>query len=170
AAINKTKLDTNFFNLQRNVVSKAIEDYHKRNSDQALMEEYANQAVMAKLDSLNQKGIYRWNEYIIVIDEIRPSAQFVRVQKGEAIIDADNKLAEYIRINRLGKIKDNVDMGTTVLIAYQSDTGPNMFRFNPSAHKYQYMICYTRIKSDLFTKRINAYLPPLEFEDEVDVQ
>lgn len=167
ATIGKTKLDTNYFEFQKNMVSKAITDYHKRQGDMEFLEEYADQAVLAKLDSLNKKGIYRWNEYIIVIDELKPNAQFKNVQKGEAIIDADRKLIEYIRINRLAKVGKEVEVGPTMLIPFCSDDGPVNFHFNPEAEKWQYIICYTKVKNDMTTKKVNAYLPPLQFENKI---
>ena len=168
SSILHTKLDPKYFGFQQNRVSKALTDYYKRQGDMEFLEEYADQAVMAKLDSINKKGIYRWNDFIIVIDEIIPNAQFKSVQKGEAIIDADKKLIEYIRVNRLAKLGKEVNVGPTMLIPFSSEDGPENFQFNPEAEKWQYIICYTKVKNDITTKKVNAYLPPLQFEYELD--
>lgn len=167
STIINTNLNSEYFGFQQNRVLKAISDYHTRQGDLKYMEEYADQAVLAKLDSLNQKGIYRWKDYIIVIDELNPNAQFKNVRKGEAIIHADHKLIEYVRVNRLANIGKEVEVGPTVLIPFSSKDGPVNFHFNSEAEKWQYIICYTKIKNHSVTKQVNAYLPPLEFEDEL---
>ena len=168
SSIIKTKLDKKYFDFQRNRILKAASDYQKRQGDSQHLEEFSNQAVLAKLDSLNQKGIYRWNDYIIVVDELKPNAKFKNVQKGEAIIDADKKLIEYIRINRLAKVGREVEVGPTILIPFKSSDGIENFYFNPKSEKWQYIICYTRVKNEFTTKKVNAFLPPLEFEHEVE--
>lgn len=164
--ICRTELNSTYFEFQKNMVQKAETDWYKRQGDQAFLDAYADQAVTAKRDSLNQKGIYRWREYIIVIDEMNPTASFKNVRMGEAIIDADKKLIEYIRVNRLAKVGKEVKVGPTELIPFVGDTGLENFHYNKEEAKWQYIICYTKVKNDFVTKKVNAYLPPLQFEGE----
>ena len=168
ASFGTTKLDTNFFALQKNVVSKSISDYYARIGMQNNLSQYNSQSVIARRDSLNNAGVYRWNEFIVVIGEFTPQAGFENVKCGEAILDADYKLFEYIRINRLARLNKIFDVGTTEIIPYLTENGPRAMQYNHEQKKWQYMICYTRIKSQSLTQKVNAYLPPLQFEEEIE--
>ena len=68
----------------------------------------------------------------------------------------------------LAKIGKTVKMGSTYLVPYFRDAESKQFCFDPEEMQYQYMICYTQIESQYFTKEISKYLPPLQFNVEID--
>jgi len=162
-----TRLDTSFFVLQKNVVATSISDYHDRAGNNVSLASLNGQSVVARLDSVNREGIYKWHDKILVIGHFLPSSKSEQVKSGEAIISADRKLLEYIRINRLARLGNEVRMGHTFLIPYQDDRSSSDFIFNPNKMKYQYMVCYTVIKSQTLTRDVSKYLPPLQFEFEL---
>jgi hypothetical protein len=155
-----------FFALQRNVVATSISDYHDRQGNSVSLASLGGQSIIARLDTLNREGIYKWHNNILVVGHFNPSGKFDNVKAGEAIMDADRKLLEYIRINRLAKVSKDVEMGHTFLIPYHVNDAAAEFIFNPEKKKYQYMICYTRIESIFLTREISKFLPPLQFENE----
>jgi hypothetical protein len=159
-------LDTSYFSLQKKVVKTSISDYYERKGNNLNMANMLGQAIIARLDTLNLEGIYKWHDRIVVVSTINLIAKFENVRKGEAIIDADRKLTEYIRVNRLAKIGNEVKMGTTYLIPYLIDNHKNDFHFNEQKKAYQYMVCYTQIESKYFTQGISKFLPPLQFIEE----
>jgi hypothetical protein len=160
-------LDTNYFSLQRNVVKTSISDYYERKGNSLNMANMLGQSVIARLDTLNTEGIYKWHDKIIVVGSIKLMAKFDNVRKGEAIIDADHKLIEYIRVNRLAKIGNEVKMGTTFVLPYVIDNKKTDFNFSKQKMTYQYMVCYTQIETKYFTQGISKFLPPLQFIEEI---
>jgi hypothetical protein len=168
ACNSKSVLDTSYFALQSNVVNTAIADYHSRIGNNASLSSLGGQSVIARFDTLNRDGVYKWNDNIVVVGHFKPKAKFDNVKKGEAIINADHKLIEYIRVNRLAKIKKSVEIGPTYVIPYMEDNTEKEFCFNPEKMKYQYMICYTKIESQYFTREISKFLPPLQFNVETE--
>jgi hypothetical protein len=168
AASTKSVLDTNYFAMQRRVVNSSISDYFERKGNNQNLATMVGQSVIARFDTLNKEGIYKWHDNIVVVGHFKPDAKFDDVRKGEAIIDADHRLLEYIRVNRLAKLKDEVKIGQTYLIPFFFDNKTSEFCFNPALMKYQYMVCYTRIESTYFTREISKFLPPLQFNVETD--
>lgn len=167
SAGSQTKLDTNFFALQKNVVATSISDYYDRMGNKVSLASIEGQSVIARLDTLNREGIYKWHDKIIVVGHFLPDGKSNQVKSGEAIISADRKLLEYIRINRLAHLGKEVKMGQTYLIPYMADDNSTDFIFNPEKKKYQYMVCYTSIKSLNTTREISKFLPPLQFDIEL---
>ncbi len=163
-------LDTNYFAMQRKVVNTSISDYNERKGYNSNLTKLGGQSVIARVDSLNKEGIYKWHDKILVVGHFKPTASIDNVKKGEAIIDADRKLFEYIRVNRLAKLKDDARLGQTYFIPYQEDDKIKDFCYNPNLKQYQYMICYTMIESSSLTKEINKFLPPLQFKTETGEQ
>ena len=47
------------------------------------------QLVVARMDTLNREGIYKWHDNIIVIGHFTPDSRIDNVKKGEAIMAAD---------------------------------------------------------------------------------
>ena len=135
-----TRLDTSFFVLQKNVVATSISDYHDRAGNNVSLASLNGQSVVARLDSVNREGIYKWHDKILVIGHFLPSSKSEQVKSGEAIISADRKLLEYIRINRLARLGNEVRMGHTFLIPYQDDRSSSDFIFNPNKMKYWEMV------------------------------
>ena len=168
AAVSSCVLDTSYFVLQRNVVLASISDYNERKGYTNSLAGLGSTAIIARLDTLNQEGVYKWHEKIIVVGSIKPSSGSQAVRRGEAIIDADHRLVEYIRVNKLAKIGNEVKMGHTFLIPCNVDGKTSDFRFNPQKRKFQYIACYTRIESTYFTESVSKFFPVMQFESEVE--
>jgi hypothetical protein len=164
SASTSCRLDTNFFAKKKKIVIIAISDFNARKGANAELTILAGQTIIARFDTINREGIYKWHESIIVIGHFNPKSKSENVNKGEAIIDADRRLFEYIRINRIAKLGKSVKLGNTFIIPFEFENKPIGFMFNPRVKKYQYMICYTRIKNKNLTQKITKVLPPLEFE------
>jgi hypothetical protein len=157
-------LDTNYFIKQQIIVTNALYDYNQRKGNNSELSLLIGKTIKGRFDTLNREGIYKWNDYILVIGEFDPKAKFDNVKKGEAISDADHRLLEYIRINRLANLGNKVKMGTTYLIPFFNDNKQQDFKYIPELRKFQYMVCYTQIENVDLTKQICRLLPPIEFE------
>ncbi|MBA7694033.1 hypothetical protein ES703_102634 [subsurface metagenome] len=167
-ASNKlSSLDTLYFARQENLVVTSIADYYKRKGSNSAFASIGGQSTIARLDTLNRAGIYKWHDKIVVVGYFQPAAKNYNVKKGEAILNADRKLIEYIRINRLAKLGKVVRMGHTYLIPFKDEDQVSEFRYNPTENKYQYIVCYTRVESTYFTRTISKFLPPLQFDAEM---
>lgn len=164
AASTQCILDTNYFAKQRKIVLSAISDYNIRKGNNAELSGLVGQTIKARFDTLNREGIYKWHDNIVVVSHFSPSSKSENINKGEAIMDADRRLVEYIRINRIAKLSKEVKMGKTFMIPFRVDNKPSDFLFSPKIKKYQYMICYTRIENKDFTEKVSKLLPPIEFE------
>lgn len=165
----KSILDTNYFAIQRNVVRASLSDYCERKGNNVVLSTLGGQSIIARFDSLNREGVYKWHGNIVVVGHFKPDAKFDNVKKGEAIIEADRKLIEYIRVNRLAKLKKAVDIGPTYIIPFQNGEDYQDFFFNPEMKKFQYMVCYTKIESNYFTREISRLLPLLQFSAEIEM-
>lgn len=163
-------LDTSYFAIQKNAYLSAISDYYERKGNKESLSGIGNESQIARLDTLNNEGIYKWHDKILVVGHIDLTAKFDNVRRGEAIIDADRKLIEYIKVNRIAKIDKVVSMGNTFLIPYTEHEQKEDFRFNPQMRKYQYMVCYSVVETKYFTKGISKFLPPIEFSEESSVK
>lgn len=162
-----TKLTPAFFEIEQNVVLRSISDWYKRQGIIAQISEFNEKSVIAQRDSVNVDGVYRWNDYILVIGEMDHRAKMENVKRGEAIIHADKKLLEYIRVNRLAKFRRSVKVGTTALIPFKVKLEENFFIYNLTTEKWQYIIVYTRLKSAGLTDKLITYLPPIQFDFEI---
>lgn len=162
--LSKSTLDTSYFTHQAKIVRTSISDYYDREGnleDLALME---GQSILVRTDSLNRDGIYKWHDMILVIGYFTPEAKFVNVQKGEAVIQADRRLIDYIRVNRLASIGKDVSLGAATIIPFQNTETASPFKYNPEIKKYQYMICYSLVENQKVTRQITKFLPPLLFD------
>jgi hypothetical protein len=157
-------LDTNYFIKQRKIVENALNDYNERMGNKNKLSLLEGRTTNARFDTLNVEGIYKWNGNIVVVGLFTPKATFDNVKKGEAISDADHRLLEYIRVNRLAKLHKEVKMTGTYLMPYLVGDKIQDFRFDPETKKFQYMVCYTLIVNHSVTEKISKLLPPLKFE------
>ncbi len=163
-AINTlSNLDTAYFANQKNVVASSISDYYARRGASGDLSVGQETSLIARLDTLVAEGIYRWEDNIVVVGNFKPEAINKNVRKGEAILNADKKLIEYIRINRLTNKGKELKLGYTYLIPYSDDEQLAEFMYNPHKRNFQYIVCYTKVESDYLTKRIGQYLPLLQF-------
>ncbi len=165
AGLLKTTVTTDYLDQQKLAVAGALADFIDQRGSSSDLQSLTDQAVMAKLDSLNPQGVYKWHEFVIVISSFNPSSGFENVKKGEAIIHADNVLASYLKKNKLCKSTDDLKFGYAYIIPYQTSKTTG-FLYDSSRQLWQYMACYTLINNPSYTKNISRYMPPVMFEDE----
>lgn len=161
AANSKSILDTNFFAKQRRVIITATSDYYTRLGNN--LEEIANQIVDGRLNKPNEIGVFKWGEYILVVDTFTLTASFENVNRGMAILQADKKLLEYIRVNELAKIKKGLKIGHAFVLPYVINGSKKDFYYSPYQNSWQYMVCYTTIENKVFTRNISQYMKPINF-------
>lgn len=164
----ESNLDTIFFAKQQLAAANAISDWNERQGVSAELASLTGQAVIAQLDSLNREGIYRWKDMILVIGTVKFSSKSDNVRRGEAIIDSDQTLLNYIRINKLAKQDlKNTKIGKSYMVSYFDAGTKTYFMFNPEVQMFQYMICYSNVISTQATKEMVRFLPPLQFKEEI---
>ncbi len=163
--LTRTAMDSAYFEQQNLVIATALSDILRRQGREKELEKYTDQAVKAKLDTLNPAGVFKWNDYVVVIDEFVPKSSFENVKKGEAIIHADNMLATYLNKNKLCKSISELKFGYAFIIPYQSNVKNSVFYHNKSTGKWQYIACYTAINSESYTKNVSKFMPPIYFEN-----
>jgi hypothetical protein len=162
----KAKVTPEYFKRQKAVVATAISDYLERSGQNSEIANMTDQAVVVRRDSINYNGVFKWHQYVVVINTFIPSSSSPIIQKGEAIIDADKTLMKYMRVNKLGTLEDGDKMGRTFLIPFKNGEKRSEFQYYSSSGAVQYMACYTMIISPDKTKEISKYLPPMIFKDE----
>ncbi|MBN2487053.1 MAG: hypothetical protein JXB34_13850 [Bacteroidales bacterium] len=167
-----TKLDTNFFAMQRIVAANAITDWNERQGISAELAMLTDEAVIARLDTLNRKGIYQWHNMILVIGAVEFSSKSDNVRRGEAIIDADKTLKNYLRLKKITKQGSTkaTRIGKSYMVPFMSENKKAYFLFDPHEQKYQYMICYSEVINAKTTQEIARFLPPLQFVEEISRQ
>jgi hypothetical protein len=164
-----SRLDPAFFARQGLVVTSSLSDLLESKGREKELERYTDEAVKARVDSLNPCGVFKWHDQIIVIDEFNPSSTMEAVKKGEAIIHADKMLAAYLKKNKLCSSEKDLTFGYAFVIPYHSDTKNSAFFFNSSSQKWQYITCYTSVINTEYTQHVSKYMPPLLFKDEKDM-
>jgi hypothetical protein len=162
----KTPLNREYFEQQKLAVATAISDLLDKQGSVSGLRELTDQSLLARRDSLNPRGVYKWHETIIVISEFTPASGFENVKKGEAIINADNVLAAYLKKNKLCKSTEDLKFGYSYIIPYKSGNTASSFLYHPELQKWQYIACYTLINNPGYTREISRYMPPILFEDE----
>ena len=162
----KTPLTREYFEQQRMAVVTAISDVLDKQGTGSGIKELTDQALLARLDSLNPRGVYKWHESVIVISEFTPTSGFENVKKGEAILNADNVLAAYLKKNKLCKSTEDLKFGYSYIIPYKSSNKTSSFIYHPDLQKWQYIACYTLINNPGYTREIIRYMLPILFEDE----
>ena len=158
-------IDTLYYLKKRLVVSAAIADYNDRLGDYDL-KNIADQAVVARLDTLNPQGVYKWHDFIVIINEINPKYGSFNLKKGEAIMASDKLLFTYIRRQEIAKLKSDYKIRGTKFIPYKDGNQVEEFFYNQETKRWQYMICYETIENDYFTAEVRKYMPPLIFVQE----
>lgn len=163
------KITPDFFEMQKIAAANAVADWNERQGITAELAALTGQSVIARLDSLNKEGIYQWKNLILVIGTVNFSSKSEMVRRGEAIIDADNTLLNYVRINKLAKVKGNkIEAGKTYMVSYFLDGKKNYFNYDFGKKEYQYMICYTSLINEKVTQEMIRFLPPLQFLEEIN--
>lgn len=162
----KTPVTTDYLEQQKLAVAGALADFLDRQGSSSNLKTFTDQAILARLDSLNPHGVYKWHEYVIVIGEFNPSSSFENVKKGEAIIKADNVLAAYLKKNKLCKSTEDLKFGYSYIIPYQTSNKASHFIYDSNRQQWQYIACYTLINNPSYMRDISRYMPPIMFRDE----
>lgn len=165
----RTALDSTYFIQQSYVIATALSDLLNRAGREKELDNYTNQALKARLDTLNPSGVFKWNDYIVVIDEFIPGSSFENVKKGEAIIHADNMLSAYLIKNELCKSAGDLKFGYVYIIPYISNIRNSAFYYNTDTRKWQYIACYTIINSETYTRDVSKFMPPIYFDENQDI-
>ncbi len=160
-----SNLDTNYFAMQRIVVANAMADWNERQGISTELSSLTGQAVVARRDSLNREGIYQWNDLIVVIGSVNFDSKSENVMRGEAIIAADRRLYNYIRINKVANVNRKMELGKTYLLPIEDKDKVGYFRFDHDKNAWQYMVAYSIVINKKTTEEIGRFLPPLQFQD-----
>jgi len=166
--LTNSALKEEFFRKQEMLVSAALSDKLEKEGREKELARYTNQAVTAQFDTLNPRGVFKWHDQIIVIDEFTPTSGIENVKKGEAIMHADKMLAAYLQKNKLCTSVKDLKFGYAFIIPYKSNAKNTSFYYNTANQKWQYIACYTLIVSPNYTQQVSKFMPPLFFEDEMD--
>ena len=165
SSATNSKLDTVFFAQQKLVVANALADWNERQGLTAELASLTGQSIVARRDSLNREGIYQWNDLVIVIGSVNFDSKSESLRKGEAIIDADRTLYNYIRVNKLAKVNKSMEMGKTYILPIDDNDKVRYYRFDPEKQAWQYIVAYTIVINPKFTREMSQFLPPLQFQD-----
>lgn len=147
-------------------VTSAMSDLLEQLGREKELERYTDQSMKANTDTLNACGIFKWHGVVIVIDEFLPRASMENVKQGEAILHADQMLAAYLKKNKLCDDPADLTYGNVYVIPFKTKNGNSSFVFNPKTRKWQYIICYTSIVDENYTRRVSQFMPPIQFEGE----
>ena len=165
-ALTNCLIDTTFFNNKKKYIANALAEYYEKLGGTHGLEQMTDQAVVAKLDSVNPTGVYKWHGKILVINEFTPKYSSHSLKKGEAIIESDKKLINYIRDQEIMKVKGEYKIQGTYFIPFKNGAQTEEFIYNFNTKKWQYMLCYTNINNAYLTNEISKYMPPLIFREE----
>ncbi|NJM16955.1 MAG: hypothetical protein HC896_17670 [Bacteroidales bacterium] len=101
----KSLLDTVYFARQRIAVATATSDYIARQGINEELARLTDKAIEIKPDSVNPIGVYKWKEYIVVIDTFTPTTSLGAIKRGEAQLRADRVLSRYLWLKRTWYLK-----------------------------------------------------------------
>ena len=110
------------------------------------------------------------NVFILVIGSVNFDSKSDNVRKGEAIIDADRTLFNYLRVNKLSKSNKTMELGKTYILPIKDRDKVSYFRYDDNVQAWQYIVAYTHVISPKFTRDIGRFLPPLQFQDNISSQ
>ena len=88
--------DTLNYQKKKLLIASAYSDYDDRIGNH-LEVVGSDKLVVARLDSVNPNGVYKWHDFIVVINEFIPKYSSPGLKKGEAIMESDKKLFNYIK-------------------------------------------------------------------------
>lgn len=161
-----TDVESNYFKRQRNVAANAIADWNTKQGMNANISTLTGSAVIARYDSINKEGIFKWNDHIVVIGSTRFDSNSEMVRRGQAISAADRTLFNYIRLNRIADLKPKDQVaGTTFILPYNNEGKKQYYKFNEAKDNFQYMVCYRSVINEKVTEDVSKYLPPLQFKE-----
>lgn len=160
--------DTLFYRKNRLLVASAISDYYDRAGNRYTGNN-SDQMVVARIDTLNPQGVYKWHNFIVVINEFNPKYTAPNLKKGEAIMESDKKLFDYIRRQRIARISNTYKVYGTKFLPFKNGDKIEEYLYNSDTKQWQYMICYETIEDSNFTASVRKYMPPLLFKQENDL-
>ena len=167
SSLARTKLDSNYFKKQKMAAANALADWNERQGISTELASLTGQAVVGRRDSVNKEGIYQWNDLILVIGSLNFDSKSEAIRKGEAIIDADKTLYNYIRVNKLSNKGTNIQMGKTYLLPVKDRDKVSYFRYDNNVQAWQYIVAYSSVISPKFTREMGRFLPPMQFRDSI---
>ena len=167
SSLAQTKLDSSYFKKQQIAAANVLADWNERQGISTELASLTGQSVTARRDSVNKEGIYQWNDLILVIGSLNFDSKSEAIRKGEAIIDADKTLYNYIRVNKLSKKGANIQIGKTYLMPVKDRDKVSYFRYDGSVQAWQYIVAYSSVISPKFTREMGRFLPPLQFRDSI---
>ena len=162
-------LNAEYFARQSMQVASSLSVLLEKEGRERELEKYTDEAVRARFDTLNPRGVFKWHDQVIVIDEFMPESSMEAVKKGEAILHADKMLSAYLMKNKLCISSDDLKFGYAFVIPYKSTIKNTSFMYNILSQKWQYIVCYSSIVDAGYTQRVSKYMPPLFFENENDM-
>ncbi len=162
---SNSEIDTLSYQKKRLLIASALSDYNDRSGNHSTTTS-SDQLVIASLDSLNPRGVYKWHDYIVVINEFVPKYSAPSLKKGEAIMESDKKLFTYIKKQEIAKVKDSYKIKGTKFLPFKTEGKLQEFVYNHETSLWQYMVCYEVIENSYFTSEVRKYMPPLIFKQE----
>ena len=166
--LTKSSLNNEFFKKQEMALTSSMAVLLDKQGREKELARYTDQSVIARRDTLNPCGVFKWHDQVVVIDEFIPASGMENVKKGEAIIHADRMLSTYLQKNKLCSSLNDLRFGYAFIIPFNTDAENVSFFFNEINKKWQYMACYTVIVNESYTSQISKFMPPLFFEDEMN--
>jgi hypothetical protein len=168
-SLTGSSLNGEYFRKQEMMLTSALSDLLDREGREKELAKYTDQSVVAQFDTINPCGVFKWHDQIVVIDEFNPGSLMENVKKGEAIIHADRMLATYLQKNKLCQSINDLKFGYAFIIPFKSNAKNSSFFYNKTSQKWQYIACYTVVVSESYTAQVCKFMPPLFFEDEMDM-
>jgi hypothetical protein len=162
-------LGAEYFKRQSLVVATSLSNLLERAGREKELELYTDENVKARYDTVNPRGVFKWHDQVIVIDEFLPESSMEAVKKGEAILHADKMLSTYLMKNKLCTSSNDLKLGYAFVIPYKSAIKNSAFMYNLRSQKWQYIVCYTSIVDAGYMQHVTKYMPPLLFENESDM-
>jgi hypothetical protein len=164
-----SQVNAEYFARQGMQVASSLSVLLEKEGRERELEKYTDDAVRARFDTVNPRGVFKWHDQVIVIDEFIPKSSMEAVKKGEAILHADKMLSAYLMKNKLCMSSDDLKFGYAFVIPYKSTITNTSFMYNILSQKWQYIVCYSSIVDAGYTQRVSKYMPPLFFENENDM-
>lgn len=160
----RSEVQPGYFSMQQNITASTIAKWNITFGQNADISSLTDAVIIARFDELNEEGIFIWNQHVIVIGSVNFSSNSELVRRGQAISEADRKLFQFIKLNRIVKFKPN-DQKTagTFILPYNNNGKKQYYKFNESTDNFQYMVCYRSIINEKVTKDLGKFLQPLQF-------
>lgn len=176
SAIKETKLPPAYFEHQQKILKSRMLDLEQELSIAGIYGD--GNSVTKKVqpkNELNDFGIYRFYDKIVVIGKFNPSKEGMnavnandeRVMKGMAIIEADKLLLNYIKRNVKKLKKEKYRVQHAYFVPYYLNGNYQWFFPINAKGEQQYRVAYTMVFNERMTnKLLREHLKPITFEAE----